>query len=94
MFSEKILNLNQKAHGAAGDTQATSTATSPTHIENYAYNTTFNKDTEKYCLFGAPWLGSTEAVKTRVDFFVNGKSGYINNVYVEENITIKEMQIM
>lgn len=77
------VNLEGKVHGAAGDTQATDTATSPTHIENYAYNQAFNNKDEKYCLFGAPWLGSTEAVKTRVDFFVNGTSGYINNVYVD-----------
>lgn len=82
------VNLEGKAHGAAGDTQATPTATSPTHIENYAYNQAFNQEKIgsekiKYCLFGAPWLGSTEAVKTRVDFFINGKSGYINNVYVD-----------
>lgn len=83
------VNLEGKVHSAAGDTQATETATSPTHIQNFAYNQTFNKEKDnanqkiKYCLFGAPWLGSTEAVKTRVDFFVNGKSGYINNSYVD-----------
>lgn len=82
------VNLEGKVHGAAGDTHATSTATSPTHIENYAYNQAFNKENDggikiKYCLFGAPWLGSTESVKTRIDYFVNGKSGYINNAYVD-----------
>ena len=82
------VNLEGKVHGAAGDTHATQTATSPVHIENYAYNQAFNREKDdankkiKYCLFGAPWLGSTEAVKTRVDFFVNGKAGYINNAYV------------
>lgn len=83
------VNLEGKAHGAAGDTHATHGATAPVHIENYAYNQAFNREKDdanqkiKYCLFGAPWLGSTEAVKTRVDYFVNGKAGYINNAYVD-----------
>ena len=76
------VNLEGKVHGAAGDTHAESTATEPTHIRNYAYNKAYNDKTKKYCLFGAPWLGSTESVKSRVDYFVNGKSGYINNAYV------------
>ena len=33
-------------------------------------------------MFGAPWLGSTESVKTRVDYFIDGDAGYINNTYV------------
>ena len=77
------VNLEGKVHGAAGDTNATASANSPIHVQNYAYNKVFNKDDKKYCLFGAPWLGSTEAVKTRIDLFVNGKSGYINNSYVD-----------
>ena len=77
------VNLEGKVHGAAGDTNATGSATTPVHVENYAYNKAFNQDDKKYCLFGAPWLGSTEAVKTRVDLFVNGKAGYINNSYVD-----------
>ena len=77
------VNLEGKVHGAAGDTHATDSATAPVHIENYAYNKAFNDDTKKYCLFGAPWLGSTEAVKTRVDLFVEGKPGYINNTFVD-----------
>lgn len=76
------VNLEGKVHRAAGDTNATGAATTPIHVENYAYNKAYNDENKKYCLFGAPWLGSTEAVKTRVDFFVNGKSGFINNVYV------------
>ena len=34
-------------------------------------------------MFGAPWLGSTENVKTRVDYFVNGEVGYINNILID-----------
>lgn len=82
------VNLEGKVHGAAGDTHAADNATEPTHIENYAYNQAYNKEKDnggnpiRYCLFGAPWLGSTESVKARVDYFVNGKAGYINNSYV------------
>lgn len=76
------VNLEGKVHGAAGDTHAVETAREPVHIENHAYNKVYNDTNKKYCLFGAPWLGSTESVKTRVDYFVDGKSGYINNAYV------------
>ena len=76
------VNLEGKVHGAAGDTLAESEST-PTHIENNAYDKVYNNDSKAYCLFGAPWLGSTESVKTRIDYFVNGKAGYINNKYVD-----------
>ena len=35
-------------------------------------------------LFQSPWLGNTSRdVKTRIDFFISGKSGYINNTFVD-----------
>lgn len=35
-------------------------------------------------LFEAPWIGNTNVdTKTRVDLYVNGQSGYINNVLVD-----------
>lgn len=34
-------------------------------------------------MFNVPWLGNPGNIKTRVDFFVNGQSGYINNTYVD-----------
>ena len=77
------VNLEGKVHGAAGDTHAELAATEPTHIRNYAYNQAYNEKSKAYCLFGAPWLGSTESVKTRVDYFIDGKAGYINNSYVD-----------
>lgn len=76
------VNLEGKVHGAAGDTHAVENAKEPVHIENHAYNKVYNDTSKKFCLFGAPWLGSTESVKTRVDYFIDGKSGYINNAYV------------
>ncbi len=50
-------------------------------IQGYKYKPSDNIDIP-YFMFGAPWLGSTESVKARVDYFVNGKAGYINNSYV------------
>lgn len=43
----------------------------------------YNTPGEQYYLFGAPWLGSTENVKARVDYFINGDKGYINNILVD-----------
>lgn len=35
-------------------------------------------------LFGAPWIGSTdEDTRTRIDYFLNGTKGYINNTEVD-----------
>ena len=35
-------------------------------------------------LFQSPWLGNTSRdIKTRIDFFISGKSGYINNTFVD-----------
>ena len=36
-------------------------------------------------LFEAPWIGSTDeqGIKSRIDYFINGKAGYINNSYVD-----------
>ena len=34
-------------------------------------------------MFGAPWIGSTENMKTRIDYFINASAGYINNEYVD-----------
>lgn len=77
------VNLEGLVNKSVADTNATVDATEPEHIKNYALKETYNKPDTKYYLFGAPWLGSTESVKTRVDFYVNGKSGYINNQYVD-----------
>lgn len=76
------VNLEGKVHNSIGDTTATDTATKPSAKANYAYKQIYNDSSKPYYMFGAPWLGSTESIKTRIDFFVNGKSGYINNTYV------------
>lgn len=50
---------------------------------NKVYEAAYNDDDKPYYLFGAPWLGSTEGLKYRIDLFINGKAGYINNVFVD-----------
>ena len=72
-----------KVHNSIGDTKAKNES-SPSEIANNAYQKIYNNQENKnYYLFGAPWVGSTEAIKTRIDYFVNGKAGYINNIYVD-----------
>ena len=34
-------------------------------------------------MFQAPWIGSTDDMKLRLDFFINGDAGYINNKFVD-----------
>ncbi|MCR5185983.1 MAG: hypothetical protein K6D97_02560 [Clostridia bacterium] len=41
----------------------------------------YTKENRLY-LFGAPWVGSTENTKKRIDYFINGSDGYINIQYV------------
>lgn len=39
---------------------------------------------KKYYMFGAPWVGSTSKdTKERIDMYIAGKSGYINDAYVD-----------
>lgn len=49
-----------------------------------ALNKVYNDKNSNLYMFEAPWIGSTdENTKKRVDYFVNGKSGYINNTHVD-----------
>ena len=78
------VNLEGRVNNAIADTEATESADDPKHVTNYALKKVYNdKDEDGYYLFGAPWLGSTENVKKRIDLFVHGKAGYINNEYVD-----------
>lgn len=44
----------------------------------------YNDNTKPYYLYEAPWIGDTDQfVKTRIDFYINGDDGYINNTYVD-----------
>lgn len=64
--------------------QASAVRTGSLTKRQQALKTVYNdKDKQQY-LFEAPWIGSTdEDIKTRIDMFINGSSGYINNTYVD-----------
>ncbi len=69
------VNLEGKVRTAASATVKTR--------EQIALNNLYNKQSENLYLFEAPWIGNTEAIKTRVDYYISGKAGYINNSYVD-----------
>lgn len=81
--------LEGKANGSIGDRTWDNPilAANPTveMVQNKAYKAIFGDQTnyKNYFLNGAPWLGNPELVKLRVDLFVNGKAGYINDKYLD-----------
>lgn len=77
------LDLEGNVHSAIGDTRATANSTDAKQIKNYAYKKIYNSSEKQYYMFGAPWLGSKENIKTRVDFLINGQAGYIGDQYVD-----------
>ncbi len=51
-------------------------------------NSIYNEKSNKAYLFEAPWTGSTdEDTRARIDFFLNGTKGYINNTLVDYSTT-------
>lgn len=49
----------------------------------------YNDPDQKAYLFEAPWTGSTsENTRARIDYFLNGTKGYINNTLVDYERTI------
>lgn len=49
----------------------------------------YNDSGNKAYLFEAPWTGSTsENTRARIDYFLNGTKGYINNTLVDYESTI------
>lgn len=71
------LSLENKVHDAEGDSTVPDTDTK--NLKNSIYN---DKTKDAY-LSGAPWVGNSEHIKARIDYFLNGTSGYINNVLVD-----------
>lgn len=44
----------------------------------------YGDDSKTTYLFQSPWLGNTNRdVKTRIDYYVSGSAGYINNTFVD-----------
>lgn len=77
------VNIETNLRAAIINTNAGSDNTNKNLVRDEAYKKIYNDSSTRYCLFGAPWLGSTETIKQRVDFFINGKAGYINNTYID-----------
>lgn len=47
-------------------------------------NSIYNQKNQKAYLFEAPWTGNTdEYTRARIDYFLNGTKGYINNTLVD-----------
>lgn len=64
--------------------QASAVRTGSLTERQKALRTVYNDKNKQQYLFEAPWIGSTdEDIKTRIDMFINGSSGYINNTYVD-----------
>lgn len=82
------VNLETKIARAAAFTKNASYATDPAKKASEQEmislkNSIFNKKDKKVYLFEAPWTGSTEEnTRARIDFFLRGSKGYINNTYV------------
>ena len=71
------VNLEGKVRQASAISDANVTA------EQKALKKIYNDKTSPLYLFEAPWIGSTdEDIKTRIDYYINGSAGYINNTYV------------
>ena len=77
---QQIFDINTE--GAVRKAASTQTnARTRYQIALYNY---YNRDTEPIYLYEAPWIGDTDQfVKTRVDFYLNGDRGYINNTLVD-----------
>lgn len=77
------VNLENKVFNAISDTKADEEDEAERKANNALKKVYDNKNDKGYYLFGAPWTGSAEHIKTRIDLFVSGKAGYINNQYVD-----------
>ncbi len=90
------VNLETKIARAAAFTKNTSYATDPAKKASEQEmislkKSIFNDKTKKVYLFEAPWTGSTdENTRARIDFFLRGSKGYINNTYVDYEKMFKE----
>ena len=87
--------IESKMPRASGYTGTSTTNTELATLHDSIYNNNGSKfvignTAEKAYMFGAPWTGNQDNTKTRIDYFLNGTNGYINNSYVGYADTIKE----
>ena len=78
-------NIENNVNRAVSDSKATDSSVEKSSITNYAYKQIFDNkvDNQKLFMFGAPWTGSPEDIKTRLDLYISGTAGYIEGVYVD-----------
>lgn len=76
------IKLENEVGNSIKDVSALMQQDSYEKMSHYAYTTIYNDSSQPYYLFEAPWVGSPEDIHTRIDYFVKGTSGYINNTYV------------
>lgn len=87
------VNLEGRVENAArnNNIKLTELPTDLKYYDAYSLKTIYdNKDPDDnksqrtlLYMFGAPWIGSTDDMKLRVDFLINGDAGYINNKFVD-----------
>ncbi len=66
-----------------GKMRTAASATVPT-AEQKALITAYGQENLPTYLFESPWIGNTETdAKTRIDFYIQGTAGYINDTYVD-----------
>ena len=77
------LNLEGNVRTAASLLDARRTEEQKALNSRYNDNGIINSDNKLIYLFEAPWIGNTDRdTKTRIDLYINGQAGYINNTYV------------
>lgn len=64
--------------------QAAAVSNSSATKKQKALKILYNDKNLQYYMFEAPWIGSTDDnIKARIDYFINGTKGYINNSLVD-----------
>ena len=70
-----------------GDVNAAKASVDKTQEQN-ALLSLYDTSTKECYMFGAPWLANiNKDAKTRIDMYINGGKGYINNTYVDYTTT-------
>lgn len=78
------VNIEGKVRKAASTLESKRTGEQKALMSLYGVTLTGSSDSTNPYLFEAPWIGNTNKdIKTRIDLYVNGECGYINNTKVD-----------
>lgn len=77
------VNLEGKVENASKINNLRSQRGKLEFYEAYSLNEIYNNQSSLVYMFGVPWLDSTDNMKLRLDYFINGSAGYINNRLVD-----------